>query len=152
MCNPVLAVAAISAVTTTVGVVEQAHAAHVQRHNLKIQQQQKSDQIKQRATADLFDVTRAAQRERARIRTASAQSGLNISSNSIESLLLNSQFQEGLNKSRILKNAENSQAASTTSTNVALSRLPNTSALSAGLKIVGNTASTYIKAQHNPNH
>lgn len=114
MCEPVTAaivVGSLAVASAGASVAGQIQSAKAQQALIERQDALAADEIKDQATADINERSRAARRERARIRVAAGEAGLNLQSGSIEALLMDSLFQQSFDNTGTVKNAENAQRA-----------------------------------------
>lgn len=150
MCDPVTAaiVVGVTAVaSTTANVIAQSKAAKAQTKAINAQREVVREETRQKATGDLFDQMRASRREQAKIRVASGEAGLSLSSGSVEGLLLDSAMQSELASDRTIANMESRHRANEAEANSMLSRIQKPTALGAGLQIASSAASAWSGVQ-----
>jgi hypothetical protein len=138
ICDPVsIALIGLTVASTGASIIGQAQAAKAQTKAYIAAQETQSEEIRKQQTTEMFDQDRAARREQARIRTASGEAGLSLSSGSVEGLLMDSVTQAEMARDRSLANAESRQLASRSETNSALSNISSPTLLGAGLQLGG---------------
>lgn len=148
MCIPAAAaVAAITVASATAGVVAQAKNAKAQTQAIISQQEVVAEENREQASAELFDQMRATRREQARIRVASGEAGLSLTSGSIEGLLMDSAMQGELQGSRTIANMESRHSANTAEAASMLSRIQKPTALGAGLQVATAAAQGWAGIQ-----
>lgn len=135
MCDPITISAAIGVVSAAASSVAQIKSAKAQTKAIREQQAVVREENRQVATAETFDVMRAARREQAKIRTTAGEAGLSLDSGSVEGLLLDSAMQSELARDRVLANLESRHSAATAEASSALSRIQKPTALGVGLNI-----------------
>lgn len=142
MCEPVTAaivVGSLAVATSAASVVGQMQSASAQQRLIAQQDELAAEQIKDQATADINERSRAARRERARIRVAAGEAGLNLQSGSIEGLLMDSLFQQNFDNTGTIKNAENAQKSRQLRTQSQLiDRASRPTFLAAGLQVASS--------------
>lgn len=140
MCNPILlAVAAVA--TTATSVIGQIQSAKAQTKNIQASLDVKSKQIDQASTAEVNDRLREARREQGRITVAAGESGLNLNSGAVETLLMDSVTQASLSNERSLANRESRRLAADAEAQSLVPSRPT--ALGAGLQIALAGAQAY---------
>jgi F0F1-type ATP synthase membrane subunit c/vacuolar-type H+-ATPase subunit K len=124
-------------VASAVGnVVAQTKTANAQTKAINEQRTIVREETRQQASAELFDRMRAGRREQAKIRAASGEAGLSLSSGgSIENLLLDSAMQTEMATDRTIANMESRHRANEADANSMLSRIQKPTAIGAGLQI-----------------
>ena len=140
MCNP-LALAAVAVVSTATSVISQVQTANAQAKAINNQLAVKSKEIDQSATAEINDRMREARREQGRIVVAAGESGLNLESGAIETLLRDSATQATLSNERSLANRESRRVATDAEAQRAMPSKPTL--LGAGLQIALAGANSY---------
>jgi len=121
MCNPALAMLAITAVSTGATMVAQNQQAKATAKAINEQNQVQADEIADQASVEINERNREAYREMARIRVASGESGL--AGASLDQALGNVLFQRDFDNALTIKGESNRQRARTAETKSALSRL-----------------------------
>lgn len=144
MCDPVTAAVAIAVATTATQTIAANQAAKQQNKALQNQNAVRKHEIDQAATSEINDRLREMRREQARIMVAAGESGLSLSSGSVESLLLDSAQQAELANDTSLANRESRKLASDAETQSKLQS--KTTLLGAGLKIGLSAASAGLNA------
>lgn len=145
MCDPVsIGVTALAVATSTAQVISQAKAAKAQTKAILNQREVAMEENRRAASAELFDRSREARREAARIRTAAGEAGLSLTSGSVEALLMDSAMQQELAGDRTLANYESRNRATNAEATSMLSYVKKPTALGAGLTIAGSAADAYI--------
>ncbi|BBE35398.1 virion core protein, T7 gp14 family [Sphingosinicella microcystinivorans] len=145
MCDPVsIGVTALAVATSTAQVVSQAKAAKAQTKAILNQREVMLEENRRAASAELFDRSREARREAARIRTAAGEAGLSLTSGSVEAMLMDSAMQQELAGDRTLANYESRNRATNAEAESMLSHVQKPTALGAGLTIAGSAAEAYI--------
>ena len=137
MCEAVtLAVVAgvMGVAQTAYSISAQAKQAKAQNAAISAQLDVTNEEARRKATAELFDASRATRREQGRIRAAAGEAGLALTG-SVDALLFDSAMQSELNYNRSLANLESRTAANVAEAEVAYSNVSNTNALSAGLQL-----------------
>lgn len=137
MCEAVtLAVVAgvMGVAQTAYSISAQAKQAKAQNAAISAQLDVTNEEARRKATAELFDASRATRREQGRIRAAAGEAGLALTG-SVDALLFDSAMQSELNYDRSLANLESRTAANVAEAEVAYSNVSNTNALSAGLQL-----------------
>lgn len=147
MCDPVtIGITALAVATSTAEVVSQAKAAKAQTKAILNQREVMLEENRRAASAELFDRSREARREAARIRTAAGEAGLSLTSGSVEAMLMDSAMQQELAGDRTLANYESRNRATNAEAKSMLSHVQKPTALGAGLTIAGAAAGAYIKS------
>lgn len=140
MCDPIsLAVVAVAATATSV--IGQVQGAKAQTKAIQQSLNVKSAQIDDASTAEINDRLREARREQGRITVAAGESGLNLNSGGIETLLMDSATQAGLSNDRSLANRESRRTAADAEAQSMVPSRPT--ALGAGLQIAFAGANAY---------
>lgn len=151
MCDPVTAAVVVgvtSVATAAANVVAQTKTANAQTKAINEQRTVVREETRQQASAELFDRMRAGRREQAKIRAASGEAGLSLSSGgSIENLLLDSAMQTEMATDRTIANMESRHRANEADANSMLSRIQKPTALGAGLQIASAAASSWSGIQ-----
>jgi|TARA_R100000501_G_scaffold14324_1_gene25975 hypothetical protein len=119
---------------TAYSISAQAKQAKAQNAAISAQLDVTNEEARRKATAELFDASRATRREQGRIRAAAGEAGLALTG-SVDALLFDSAMQSELNYDRSLANLESRTAANVAEAEVAYSNVSNTNALSAGLQL-----------------
>jgi len=138
MCGlvPAAVVAGIASVASTgAAIVSEAKAAKAQTKALREQYAASKEENKQAASAELFDSMRAARREQGKARAQAGESGLSLTSGSVEAMLIDSAMQAELREDRILANMEARHRADTAEAESIASRIQKPTALGAGLRL-----------------
>lgn len=137
MCE-VVTLAAVAGVMgiaqTAYSISAQAKQAKAQNAAISAQLDVTNEEARRKATAEIFDASRAARREQARIRAAAGEAGLALTG-SVDALLFDSAMQAELNYDRSIANLESRTTANVAEANAAYSTVSNPSALSAGLQL-----------------
>jgi hypothetical protein len=132
----------LSTATTAASVVAQTKSANAQTKAINSQRAVVREETRQQASAELFDRMREGRREQGKIRAASGEAGLSLSSGgSIENLLLDSAMQTELANDRTIANMESRQRANEAEANSMLSKIQKPAALGAGLQIASAAVS-----------
>lgn len=125
----------ISGASEALNVLSQANAAKAQNKAISRQTQDAYNQIAVQQTAETNDRLRATRKEQARMRVAAGEAGLQLSSRSLEQMLLDSQMQTGLAMERSSLNADNQRSSVAAQANSMYSNVDNPSLLGSGLRI-----------------
>lgn len=150
MCDPVTAavVVGVTAVASTgAQIVAQSKAAKKQTAALREQIAAGKEETRAEASAELFESVREARREQGRIRAQAGESGLSLTSGSVEAMLLDSAMQGELREDRILSNMESRHRANTAEAESIASRIQKPTALGAGLQLASAAASAWSGVQ-----
>lgn len=151
MCLPVMAaMAVVEGIQIAYGEVQKrknaAHQETALREAAKVQQEQIYDQKSMQAQQRMH----LAQQEKARLRAASAETGL--TGISISDVLSNVDFQAGTDVANIQKADANELNASNSMLQSRLNQIQQPDWIAAGLQIATNTASDYSKMNPNASH
>lgn len=126
----------MSTATAAANVSAQVKSANAQTKAIDDQRTVVREEARQQATSELFDRMRAGRREQGKIRAASGEAGLSLSSGgSIENLLLDSAMQTEMANDRTIANMESRHRANEAEANSMLSKIQKPTALGAGLQI-----------------
>jgi hypothetical protein len=146
MCVPQAALAIGAAVVSqAVSTFATVQSAKSQTKAIKHQLAVRQTEIDHAATAEMNDRLRAARREQGRIAVAAGESGLSLSSPSVEALILDSDMQAELSNDRSLANRESRRAAAGAEAQAAIPSRP--SMLGAGLQIASAAARAYASGE-----
>lgn len=146
MCEPTtiaLAVGAVSAIATGASYVAANKSADAQSKLLTQQAIQRNTEINQSAGQQLDQRAQAAREERAAARAASAESGVNLDSNSFLAQLQTSDLQQVNDNGVILKNAENQKKSTGIQYDSALAGLQKKSGLAIGVGMASSFGTAY---------
>ncbi|MBD8677557.1 hypothetical protein IFT55_03770 [Sphingomonas sp. CFBP 13720] len=139
----------MSTATAAANVSAQIKSANAQTKAINAQRTVVREETRQKASAELFDSMREGRREQAKIRAASGEAGLSLSSGgSIESLLLDSAMQTELANDRTIANMESRHRANEADADSMLSRIQKPTALGAGLQIASAAASGWAGVEN----
>lgn len=150
MCDPVTAaiVVGVTAVASTgAQIVTQAKQAKRETKALREQTAIAREETRDEASSELFDSMRAARREQGRVRAQAGESGLSLTSGSVEAMLLDSAMQGELRDDRILSNMESRHRANTAEAESMASRIQKPTVLGAGLQLASVAAQAWAGAQ-----
>jgi hypothetical protein len=151
MCDPVTAAVVVgvtSVASAAANVVAQTKTAKAQTKAINDQRTVVREETREQASAELFDRMRAGRREQAKIRAASGEAGLSLSSGgSIENLLLDSAMQTEMATDRTIANMESRHRANEADADSMLSRIQKPTALGAGLQIASAATSSWSGIQ-----
>ncbi|WP_230279414.1 hypothetical protein [Croceicoccus sp. Ery15] len=120
---------------TAYSISAQAQQAKAQNKAISNQLDVVNEEARQKATADIFDASRAARREQGRLRAAAGEAGMALSSGSVEALLFDSAMQAELEHDRSLANLESRTKANAADATSMYSSVRNTNGLAAGLQL-----------------
>lgn len=150
MCDPVTAAVVVGVATvasTGAQIVTANKAAKAQTRALREQMAVAKEETRKEASAELFDSIREARREQGKIRAQAGESGLALTSGSVEAMLMDSAMQAELREDRILANMESRHAANVAEGQSLASRIQKPTALGAGLQLASSAASAWSGAQ-----
>lgn len=133
MCDPVSVGIALSMTTAAIGVYSADQAAGAQQEALDTQREQQAEELSTKASVEMGERVKQARRERARIRVAAGESG--VQGASFESQLMDSFAQENQDLALISKNARFADRASAGQHASLSNAIDRPSYLSAGLQI-----------------
>lgn len=143
MCNPALAMMAISAASSAAQMASQNAQAKAQAKAINHQNEVKADEIADQASVEMNERQREAQREQARIRVAAGESGL--SGPSLDIALGNTLFQSGFDQALTVKNESNRQRARNAEARSNMAGLQIRSGANIVLNAAGAGASAYYQ-------
>jgi hypothetical protein len=144
MCLPLAPVlAVVGAVTSAVSVISEIKAANYQNKAISDQLQNSYHQIADQQAAENNDRSRAARKEQGRIAVAAGEAGLQLSSGSIEGLLMDSTMQRQLSSERTGLNADNMRQQARDEANKYYSQVQQPSVVGAGLRVASGTIGGY---------
>jgi cobalamin biosynthesis Mg chelatase CobN len=146
MCDPVTF--ALAAASTGLGIYSQNKAAKAQVSAINQQNQIQADEISKQAGQQLTERAKAAYRERASMRAAAAESGINLGSGSFLAGLQTSAMNQDVDSGLVIYNERAKQRARSAQATSAMSQIQMDSGLSAALKIGLSGASAAY--QQNP--
>ncbi len=135
MCAPAVIAAAVAAVATGVSVVGQIQQSKALEKAVNAQSEQRADEIRDKATAEMFDRTVESFQRVGEQRVAGAERGLNDASRTLQLTNDAILFDYNFDNSRTLLNTENAQKARVAETNSQLARASRPTALGAALQI-----------------
>lgn len=141
MCDPVVIPYVITAVSAVYGTVQTGKNADRQEQALRRQQKVQDEEIQASASVATQQRIAEARQERARVRAASAESG--VAGISIGDLLSDVDFQAGMDTSIISQNMNNSRRASSTGLGSNLAGIRQADWGAAGLTIADAGAQGY---------
>ena len=145
MCLPAAAAAVVlAAAAAAASVVSQIQSAKAQTKAINAQNDARQKEIDQAATGEINDRLREARREQGRIMVAAGEAGLNLSSGSVENLLMDSAMQAELSNDRSLANRESRKKAAAAEAQALIPSRPT--ALGAGLQISLAAAKAYANS------
>lgn len=150
MCDPVSAAIAVAVTTTAAtgaGILQQNAYAKAQRKAIDQQLAVNREEVRQQASAEMFDDMRAARREQAKVRTAAGEAGLGLNSGSIEAMLMDSAMQMELQGDRTLANMESRHASNVAEATSMHSQVKSDTLLTAGLKLGASAAQGFSGVQ-----
>lgn len=143
MCNPALALAALSIGTTAVTVAQEIKSAKAQNAAISNQLDQVIQQNKEDQTAQMNDRARQARLEQGRIRVAAGEAGLQLGG-SVAGLLRDSAMQTALYDQRVTLNTQHRTDAAIADANSMYSQVKEPTAFGAGLRIVSAGVQGYL--------
>lgn len=134
MCNPLIAVG-LAVAGTAASVVGQIKQSKAMAKAINAQSEQQADEIRDAATADIFDRTVETFGRIGQQRVAGAQRGLNDASRALTMANDAILFDYNFDNARTMLNAENAQKARLANTRSQLAQASRPSLLGAGLNI-----------------
>lgn len=146
MCLPLALAIPIALATAgaAVGVVGQIQSANAQNAATEAQYKAGAKEIDHAATAEINDRLREARRDMGRIMVAAGESGLSLSSGSVDALVSDAAMQATLSNENTLANRESRKEALSADANAKMVSKPT--ALGAGLQIAISGASAAASA------
>jgi hypothetical protein len=133
---------ALSVATTAASIVGEVQAAKSQTAAIHEQLAEVTQQVDQKAGAEINERQRAARREQGRMKVAAGEAGLQLGG-SIDLLLKDSAMQAGLSEERTLDNRNNDIIAANREATSALSKVESPTILGAGLRLASSAAQGY---------
>lgn len=118
-------------------------AAKRQEAALRDQMAVAKEETRREASSEMFDTMRAARREQGKVRAQAGESGLSLTSGSIEAMLMDSAMQAELANDRTLANMESRHKSQMAEAEGMASRIQKTTALGAGLQLSAAAASAF---------
>lgn len=141
MCNPAVIPYVVAAVGAVYGAVQTGKNADRQEEALRKQQKVQDDEIQDAASVATQQRIAQARQERAKVRAASAESG--VAGISIGDLLSDVDFQSGMDTSIIANNMNNSRRASATGLGSNLAGIEQADWVAAGLTVASQGSQGY---------
>lgn len=133
----------MAVVSTAASVVTEYQSAKNQNKAISDQLAQGQKQVAQQESSQLNERAREARKEQGRMMVAAGEAGLQLSSGSIEAMLLDSAMQQKLADANIGQNAENQSADQTAEANRYYSQVQAPSVIGAGLRLVSSGVQGY---------
>lgn len=146
MCEAATIGYAIAAVGAVYGAVQTERNADRQEEALKRQQKVQDEEIQMSASVETQKRIAQARQERARVRAASAESG--VAGISIGDLLADVDFQSGMDTSLIAQNMRNARRASSTALRSNIAGITQADWVGAGLTVADNSVQGYSAYQN----
>lgn len=138
MCNPALLAVGLAAGTSAVSVVGQIQQSKAMAKAINAQSEQRADEIRDQASAEMFDRSVQTFERLGMQRVAGASRGLNDASRSLSMANDAILFDFDFDNTRTMLNAENAQKARLADTRSQLARAARPTLLGAGLQIIGS--------------
>lgn len=129
--------------STGAKIVTDIKSANAQTSALREQMAITKKEAGDEASAELFDRMREGRREAGKVRAQAGESGLSLTSGSVEALLLDSAMQTELSSDRTLSNLESRHRANIAEAGSLASRIQKPTVLGAGLQLGAAAASAY---------
>ena len=145
MCNPLI-VAGLAVASTAVGVVGQIQQSKAMAKAINAQSEQQAEEIRDKASAEMFDRTVDTFERIGLQRVTGAQRGLNDASRTLEMATDAILFDYDFDNARTMLNHENAQKARVAQTESLLAQASRPTLLGAGLQIGLSGVSAYQKA------
>jgi hypothetical protein len=141
--------AALAVASTAASIFTEVQTANAQNKAISNELQQQNQQVQTQQVAAINDRAMQARKEQGRIEVAAGESGLQLSSGSVENQLMDSAMQQKLANEAIGVNADNQRAANTAEANRYYSDVQKPSIIGAGLRLVSSGVSGYSAATSN---
>ena len=145
MCEPTT-IAVIAGITSAAGVVANNQAVSAQVRAVNQQNALRAEEISRAAGQQLSENAKAAYRERAAMRAAAAESGINLGSGSFLAALQSQAMSQYNEQGLIIHNERAQQRARQTEAESSVAHLQKDSLLSGALKVAGSAAMAYAGA------
>lgn len=153
MCDPLSIGIGLAVASTATGVVGQIQQSKAMAKAINAQSEQRADEIRDQASAEMFDRSVQTFERIGMQRISGAQRGLNDASRTMQLATDAILFDYNFDNARTQLNAENAQRARLADTRSQLARASRPTLLGAGLQIVGsglraaNAAGAFGKAE-----
>lgn len=144
MCDPVT-LAVVSVISTAATIATEVQSAQAQNKSIGRQLDQQQAQVETQQVSAMNDRAREARKEQGRMQVAAGESGLQLSSGSVESQLLDSAMQQKQADAAIGVNADNQRQANVSEANRLYSDVHQPSIVGAGLRLVSAGVSGYAQ-------
>jgi hypothetical protein len=135
----------VAVVSTAATVATEVQSAQAQNKAIGQGLNTQNAQVKGQEVSAVTDRAREARKEQGRMAVAAGESGLQLSSGSVESQLLDSAMQQKLANESIHTNADYQRQAATAQANSQYSQVQSPSIIGAGLRLVGAGVSGYAQ-------
>ena len=149
MCLPAVAMAAIAVATTAASIFSEVQTADAQNKAIGNELRQQNQQVQQQETSAMNDRAREARKEQGRIEVAAGESGLQLSSGSVEMQLLNSTMQQKQFDEAVGTNADNQRQANASEASRYDSDVEKPTVVGAGLRLVSSGVNAYAGYKSN---
>lgn len=146
MCDPVT-LAVVAVVSTAATIATEVQTAQAQNKAIGRELDQQQAQVAAQEVSALNIRAREARKEQGRMAVAAGESGLQLSSGSVETMLLDSAMQQKLADANISLNADNQRQANVSEANRLYSQVQQPSVIGAGLRLVSAGISGYAGGQ-----
>jgi hypothetical protein len=135
--------AALAVASTAVSVISEVQSAQAQNKAIGAELRQGYQQVAEQQASQMNDRAREARKEHGRMMVAAGEAGLQLSSGSVEAMLLDSEMQKQLADANIRTNAEHQDQNLTGEANRMYSQVQQPSIIGAGLRLVSSGVSGY---------
>lgn len=146
MCLPAAAMAALAVASTAASVIGETQAAQAQNKAIRQQLQLGEQQVATQVQAEENNRARQARVEQGRMMVAAGEAGLQLSSGSVENMLLDSQMQQLQANDAIKTNGEHQDQNLVSEANRYYSQVQQPSVIGAGLRLVSSGITAYSSA------
>lgn len=146
MCNPMLIAAGLAVASTGASVIGQIQQSKAMAKAVNAQSEQRAEEIRDQASAEMFDNSVATFERIGMQRVAGSQRGLNDASRTMQLATDAILFDYNFDNARTMLNAENAQKARLADTNSRLAQASRPTLLGAGLQIITAGGKAYSDA------